>query len=767
MPRMLSSLAFVLLLQPLARAQAWAPLHYLNSRYDATLVTDTGRDRLVLFGGFGAGRHNDVWEWDGEHWAAQTPGWSTANRPRGRQEHAAAYDANRGVVVVFGGRSDWGVEEDTWEWDGVTWRQPNTTSQPSLRQNHAMAYDPVRGETVMFGGRSESLAPVYYADTWTWDGNAWTDVTQAGGPPARGEFSMVWHPGRQRVVLFGGTDSKFPRTSGTVFGDLWEWDGSAWSQIVGTQPPTARYRYTMAYDASLGGVVLVGGFDANGNWLSDVWLWSGATWRLVQPSSPPAERWGPALAYDPAGRQLLLFGGKPTTGGSLADTWAFDGSRWTELDGGPPSERDHASMAYDATRQRTVMFGGLESGTRPQRDTWEWDGIRWTQARPATAPRWRFRHSSTYDSARRRTLVFGGQLFTSTSTSSTPFANDLWEWDGQTWREATAELRPSPRHGAAMAFDAARGRAVLFGGDVGMGPGANNLLGDTWEWDGTRWIEQRPATAPPARRRAAMAYDPVRQRVVLFGGHTAASNVADDTWEWDGVDWRPLSPATKPPGRRQHVMAYDAERGVVIAYGGSAGLSPLTDLWEWDGVTWTLVPINWPAFRPFKGKHAGAWDGAAGTLVVFGGDIDPTNPHATWRYSGLAPQAATVFTGTGCGGAGGAPQLRAWGRPATGTPFALDVLNGPANALGVLMLATTVANRELGGGCSLYVQPTSVVVHWPLAPNNIGFASLPVPLPTTPWALGLQFYAQGAVLDPGGPFAGLSFTDGLRVTVGL
>ena len=64
-----------------------------------------------------------------------------------------------------------------------------------------------------------------------------------------------------------------------------------------------------------------------------------------------------------------------------------------------------------------------------------------------------------------------------------------------------------------MAYDAATGTVVLFGGD-----GSSGDLGDTWTWNGTTWTEQTPATSPPARESATMAYDAATGTVVLFGG---------------------------------------------------------------------------------------------------------------------------------------------------------------------------------------------------------------------------------------------------------
>src|SRR5262245_66639107 len=99
-----------------------------------------------------------------------------------------------------------------------------------------------------------------------------------------------------------------------------------------------------------------------------------------------------------------------------------------------------------------------------------------------------------------------------------------------------------------MAYDSQRGRTVLFGGE---GPGYGV---DTWEWDGTNWIQHFTSGFPPARDRHAMAYDSQRHRVVLFGGFQAGVGYLGDTWEWDGTTWRQL--AAGPPARRWDPMAF-------------------------------------------------------------------------------------------------------------------------------------------------------------------------------------------------------------------
>lgn len=79
-----------------------------------------------------------------------------------------AYDAGRGVIVLFGGSGTSGALGDTWEWNGVIWRQRMTRTMPPARSGHAMTFDAARGRIVMFGGGG----PVERS-TWEWDGTDW------------------------------------------------------------------------------------------------------------------------------------------------------------------------------------------------------------------------------------------------------------------------------------------------------------------------------------------------------------------------------------------------------------------------------------------------------------------------------------------------------------------------------------------------------------------------------------------------------------------
>ncbi len=178
-----------------------------------------------------------------------------------------------------------------------------------------------------------------------------------------------------------------------------------------------------------------------------------------------------------------------------------------------------------------------------------------------------------------------------------------------------------PREGHCMAHDPIRDRVVVFGGtncDYGV-----PMRADTWEWDGQRWSKRFPVTSPPGRYGAEMAFDHVRGTIILFGGLTAwgATGVwAQDTWEWDGQDWRDITPQVVPPPRIRFCMGSDPVRRQIVLFGGSQdpwGGITLGDTWVWDGRTWTQRS---PATNPvFRATASMAWCGASNRVLMYGG----------------------------------------------------------------------------------------------------------------------------------------------------
>lgn len=163
------------------------------------------------------------------------------------------------------------------------------------------------------------------------------------------------------------------------------------------------------------------------------------------------------------------------------------------------------------------------------------------------------------------------------------------------WVRLQPEHSPGRRANAAIAIDPVRERVVLFGGTSDWLGGKFQYNNDTWEWDGKDWIEMHPNTVPPARAGHMMAYDVKRGVVVMFGGMELGENyVLSDTWEWNGTDWKQMNVDFYPEARRDGQLFYDPTRGTVILSGGfyydyEKVPTMIDNSWEWNGREWQYL----------------------------------------------------------------------------------------------------------------------------------------------------------------------------------
>ena len=144
---------------------------------------------------------------------------------------------------------------------------------------------------------------------------------------------------------------------------------------------------------------------------------------------------------------------------------------------------------------------------------------------------------------------------------------DTWLWTATGWTP-TAAVGPLARSGAALAFDASAGVAVLFGGETtGPGPAPAKLLADTWAWNGQAWQQLAPHSSPPARDQAVIASDELTGGLVLFGGSGVRGDLSD-TWLWDGETWSAARPAGSLSPRIRAASAFDAATQKLLVFGG-------------------------------------------------------------------------------------------------------------------------------------------------------------------------------------------------------
>jgi hypothetical protein len=566
-------------------------------RVHSTMAYDEGRGRLVLHGGHfaGADESDETWEWDGQRWEPRpTPG------PGPRANGRLVYDKGLGEIVLVGGDASPHVtpSDSVWLWDGISWREQATVAPPPPLGRIAATYDDDRGVIVVL---TEGPA-VWELDTASF---TWTHRLFSGGPPTPSFFELVYDPVAKRSLTFAALPAGSPAKTGT-----WAWNGKAWT-FLSESGPVGQGQGMLARDPVRQRLVYTCGSTLAAGYVNKTWEWNGKAWtevKLPAASPKPSPRTAAALAWDGTTQRLALFGGNVNISDG-ASMWLYDGSAWERHapDADAPFGRWGMGAAHDTARAETVVFGGFD-GISTTAETWRF-GAGWERATPQGAsPDARMLHAMAFDSVRQRVVVFGGTT-TQGAVASSSILDDTWLWDGDSWVEAKPPKKPQGRMRSAATFDAARGKVVLFGG-VTLAPlKAGSALGDLWEWDGEAWAPRDLEPAPQPRYDAAMAYDAARGVTVLYGGTTAGSLVVD-MWEYDGSSWTQRTPAERPGPGSSAKMAYDPVRRRVVLLQGD-------ELWEWDGASWTRIQRGIPPGG--RESSALVFDEARGRSLLLGG----------------------------------------------------------------------------------------------------------------------------------------------------
>jgi hypothetical protein len=247
------------------------------------IAYDAARQNLVVFGGIEADAtptyagtvSDETWTWDGHNWTEHFP----SNRPSPRLGASMAYDAARKVMVLYGGWSDMttGIGlDDTWTWDGTTWTEQHALTTPQRRGFAPMAYDAGRQVVVMFGGHQGANAPQPpYQQTWTWNGTDWALAHPVHSPSPRYQPAIAYDMARADTVLFGGLSGP----AGQMLTDTWTWDGDDWTQRHPAQNPPVDYRDTglpIVYDSAR--KIVVGPVTLSTSFSLSIWTWDGTNW---------------------------------------------------------------------------------------------------------------------------------------------------------------------------------------------------------------------------------------------------------------------------------------------------------------------------------------------------------------------------------------------------------------------------------------------------------------------------------------------------------
>ena len=227
------------------------------------IVYDMGRRRVLHFGLLDEAcseAQTRVYDVGSNSWNVLT----TVGSPQPRQLAAMVYVPDTQQVILFGGETEEGLNNETWIFDSQmnTWQQINTSPSPTPRLGHAMVYDETNKQVILFGGEI-SLDPFTRSDeTWAYDvvNNSWSQLSPADRPSPRSKHAMVYDSANRQILMFGGfsTGSPFP------IGDTWIYDPDPaidkWSQLLPPNPvPERRFLHDMVYASATQEAILFGG----------------------------------------------------------------------------------------------------------------------------------------------------------------------------------------------------------------------------------------------------------------------------------------------------------------------------------------------------------------------------------------------------------------------------------------------------------------------------------------------------------------------------
>ena len=331
---------------------SWAPYTY---EYVFSMASYKGD----LYVGLGVSANDaEVWKWDGSTWTkiggdSINSGWTTNFE---EVDSMAADD-----TYLYAGLGNTGGDGEVWRWDGSSWTKIGGDSINGGWTNYvenvySLAF--YRGE--LFAGIGRSTGD---AELWKWNGSTWSKV---GGDGVSGSWGTV--PDQESIQSLIAYNDKLIVGLGDTAGDadVWQYDGSNWSQIGGDDINSSWSSGTFYYTKTL--VVYNGDLYAGLGYATgqgEVWKYSNGTWSRIGGSSLNGG-WTNAIerieSFSPYKGKLYAGTGYGTAKDAQIWSWGDNGfleSTVSTFD----TNWHHIATTYDGTTMKLYIDGTLNAST--------------------------------------------------------------------------------------------------------------------------------------------------------------------------------------------------------------------------------------------------------------------------------------------------------------------------------------------------------------------------------------------------------------------
>lgn len=270
--------------------------------------------------------------------------------------------------------------------------------------------------------------------------------------------------------------------------------------------------------------------------------------------------------------------------------------------------------AWDTNASEIVVYGG-DSDSGYFDTGWTYADGNWSVVNPRGDPGPLNGMVLGDDPSDGGVVLFGGIQ----SASPVRYNNTTWLFRDGSWSADPTRVDPPARYEASMVYDPALGGDLLFGGlNLSVG---NSVLNDLWLFQHGLWSRVHATTPPPGRDYAAMAYDPLLNETVVFGGFVDDTGAfLNDTWAFSAGSWHHLETgADSPPALAGAMMDFDPDLGGIVLTGGVEASEASSNVtWFFNGTTWSVLNTTGPAEGNFGA--VGLWDPVEHAFVQAGGN---------------------------------------------------------------------------------------------------------------------------------------------------
>ena len=342
--------------------------------------------------------------------------------------------------------------------------------------HHTMVFDPGGDHYWIYGGVvgdavTGPLSDVLLRRDATDPAADW-QVVQAQGdrPPPLAYHSAVYDARRQRMLLYGGIESRDGATLRLAQKDsVWALDlrypnRVRWDKVSAPGAALGRFGHAALYLQDFDAMLLSGGGTEDLRVLDDqVALVLGddrPRWMSLA-GAGIGPRIGHGLVYDSGGKRLIAFGGlasiagSPDTGQAIGRAVSLDLSvglaapdlTWQDLkaSGTPAAARAYMGAVLDPVRQHWWLQGGTERSRLPLRDLSVLDlstaPARWYRSPLGDPGPLRWGQAAVWDYLGPRLVIHGGSSYLRASGSA--FALEIRLDQDPPWPAATATASPT------------------------------------------------------------------------------------------------------------------------------------------------------------------------------------------------------------------------------------------------------------------------------------------------------------------------------------